>query len=148
MEGLPWSRKKFSFRNATIVVCFLNAVTAAILIRGIFSYGSRRGGQAKQPNLELVRYMMESEQIRKSMEPVNLIKRIKEIQAAAYTEQDKETKQVPKQTAAVDLSKRLKDMRTFNDANSLKALEEWRKRKMERARQREIEKNATIKAQT
>lgn len=85
---------------------------------------------------------MESEEIRRSMEPVDLIKRIKEIEDEAYSEPDMETKQVPKQTAAVDLSKRLSDLRAMNDANSLKALVEWRKRKMERARQREIDKNA------
>ncbi|RYR25752.1 hypothetical protein Ahy_B02g059747 [Arachis hypogaea] len=52
-----------------------------------------------------------------------------------------------KQTAAVDLSKRLKDIRSLNDAASLKALEEWRRRKMERARQRQMEKNGTTSSQ-
>lgn len=89
---------------------------------------------------------MESEQIRRTIEPIDLIKRIKEIEEEAYTESGMETKQVPKQTVAVDLSKRLNDLRAMSDANSFKALEEWRKRKMERARQREIDKNATISA--
>lgn len=91
---------------------------------------------------------MESEQIRRSMVPLDLIKRIKEIEEEAYTEPSMETQQVPKQTVAVDLSKRLNDLRSTNDANSLKALEEWRKRKMERARQREIERNTTFASQT
>ncbi|KAK8957923.1 hypothetical protein KSP39_PZI000680 [Platanthera zijinensis] len=89
-----------------------------------------------------MRYIMESEEIRRSMEPLDLIKRIKEIEEEAYSEPDMETKQVPKQTAAVDLSKRLSDLRAMNDANSLKALVEWRKRKMDRARQREIDRNS------
>lgn len=82
-----------------------------------------------------------------------------------------------KQNTAVDLSKRLKDFRSLNDASSLKgkkqngnnlfvhaktklhmkkvfdmfvtqyssiALEEWRKRKMERARQRDLEKTGGL----
>lgn len=81
------------------------------------------------------------------MEPLELIKRIKEIEQEAFHEPETEVQQLPKQTAAVDLSKRLKDLRAMNDANSLKALEEWRKRKMERARQREMEKNGTVMSQ-
>lgn len=50
----------------------------------------------------------------------DLIFQIKEIEEEAYTEPSMETKQVPKQTAAVDLSKRLNDLRATNDANSLK----------------------------
>ncbi|KAH0461231.1 hypothetical protein IEQ34_008806 [Dendrobium chrysotoxum] len=148
MDGLPWWRMRFSYRNATIVVCFLNVVAATFLLRGFFSFADKRIARANQPNLAQMRYIMESEQIRRSMEPLDLIKRIKEIEEEALTEPGMETKQVPKQTAAVDLSKRLNDLRAMNDANSLKALEEWRKRKMERARQRQIERNTTITSQT
>lgn len=85
--------------------------------------------------------------MRRAMEPLELIKRIREIEqesiAVSETVQQKDTKQ----TAAVDLSKRLKDFRSFSDTASLKALEEWRKRKMERARQREQEKNGTVASQ-
>ncbi|KAJ6802616.1 uncharacterized protein M6B38_191835 [Iris pallida] len=90
-----------------------------------------------------IRFIMESEAMRRAMEPVDLIRRLKEIEHEAYTNTEVGIKQVPKQTAAVDLSKKLKD-RAMNDANNQKALEEWRKRKVERARQREIEKNSTI----
>lgn len=90
-----------------------------------------------------IRFIMESEAMRRAMEPVDLIRRLKEIEHEAYTNTEVEIKQVPKQTAAVDLSKKLKD-RAMNDANNQKALEEWRKRKVERARRREIERNSTI----
>ncbi|KAK8984136.1 hypothetical protein V6N11_029460 [Hibiscus sabdariffa] len=66
-----------------------------------------------------------------------------EIQQEAYSEPETIQPKDAKQTAALDLSKRLQDFRTLNDASSLKALEEWRKRKMKRARQRELEKNGT-----
>lgn len=80
------------------------------------------------------------------MQPLELIRRVREIEqevtAELETVQHKETKQ----TAALDLSKRLTNARTFSDAASIKALEEWRKRKMERARQRELARNATAAA--
>ncbi|XP_016732332.2 uncharacterized protein [Gossypium hirsutum] len=82
--------------------------------------------------------------MRIAMQPLELIKRVKEIQREAYTEPETIQPKDAKQTAAVDLSKRLQDFRSLNDASSLKALEEWRKRKMERARQREMEKNGTL----
>ncbi|XWS39112.1 hypothetical protein CRYUN_Cryun18bG0022200 [Craigia yunnanensis] len=70
------------------------------------------------------------------------MRQVKEIQQEAYAEPEQPND--AKQTVAVDLSKRLKDFRSVNDASSLKALEEWRRRKMERARQRELEKNGRV----
>ncbi|XVF66378.1 hypothetical protein PTKIN_Ptkin10aG0031000 [Pterospermum kingtungense] len=92
-------------------------------------------------------YMKDSKEIRLAMQPYKLMKRVKEIQQEAYAEPETVQANDAKQTAAVDLSKRLKDFRSVNDASSLKALEEWQKRKMERARQREMEKNGTVTAQ-
>ncbi|KAI4303950.1 hypothetical protein MLD38_039526 [Melastoma candidum] len=80
----------------------------------------------------VLRYIKECEDLRLSMQPLDLIKRVRGIRHEAYTEP--KTNQL-KQTAAIDLSKRLKDFHPADDAASLKALEEWRKRKMERARQ-------------
>lgn len=82
------------------------------------------------------------------MLPLELIKRVREIEQEGYTEPETAQKKDTKQTAAVDLSKRLKDFRSLNDAASLKALEEWRKRKIERARQRQLEKNGTTSSQS
>ncbi|XP_030477099.1 uncharacterized protein LOC115694116 [Syzygium oleosum] len=139
MEMQQSWRMRFSFRNATLFVCFLNVVAALFLLQGFFTSFSASSRSARS-NSAMLRYIKECEEIRLSMQPLALIKRVKEIQQEAYTEP--ETVQ-PKQTAAIDLSKRLKDFRSFNDAASVKALEEWRKRKMERARQRELERNGT-----
>ncbi|KAL9319003.1 hypothetical protein ACSQ67_015520 [Phaseolus vulgaris] len=142
MEVQQWSRLRFSFRSATMVVCFLNVITVIFLLhnfltsaytRNKFSYANSYSGY----------YIKESEEIRLAMLPVELIKRVREIEQEVYTEPETAQKKDTKQTAAVDLSKRLKDFHSLNDASSLKALEEWRKRKMERARQRELEKNGT-----
>ncbi|KAJ6420943.1 hypothetical protein OIU84_028346 [Salix udensis] len=74
--------------------------------------------------------------MRLAVQPWKLIKRVKEIEQDGHAEpetvQQKDTRQ---NAAAVDLSKRLQDFRSLNNASTLKALEEWRKRKMERARQ-------------
>ncbi|KAJ3691575.1 hypothetical protein LUZ61_020739 [Rhynchospora tenuis] len=137
-----------SYKNATIALCFFNLVaTLFLLLRGHASLSHRRLSSSSSSSRQLssaqLKYIWESEELRRVMEPVDLIKRIKEIELEAYADADVETENAEKQTAAVDLSKRLQDMRAVNEANSQKALEEWRKRKIERARQREIGKNGT-----
>jgi hypothetical protein len=49
-----------------------------------------------------------------------LLLQVKEIELEGYTEPETAQKKDTKQTAAVDLSKRLKDFRSLNDASSLK----------------------------
>ncbi|KAF3964388.1 hypothetical protein ACB098_02G094800 [Castanea mollissima] len=148
MEVAQSWRLKFSFRNATIVVCFLNVLAALLLLQGFLSSSfSRSKISASQYNSAQTRYIKESEEIRLAMQPLELIKRVREIEQEVYAQPETVQQKDSKQTAAVDLSKRLKDFRSVNDAASLKALEEWRKRKMDRARQRELEKNGTVTSQ-
>ncbi|XLS71079.1 hypothetical protein HN51_027944 [Arachis hypogaea] len=83
-------------------------------------------------------YIKESEEIRLAMLPLELIKRgfasllrgceferrnVREIEQDVYTESETGQKKDSKQTAAVDLSKRLKDTCSLNDAASLKVLQ-------------------------
>ncbi|KAK9991656.1 hypothetical protein SO802_026641 [Lithocarpus litseifolius] len=148
MEVAQSWRLKFSFRNATIVVCFLNVLAALLLLQGFLSSSfSRSKISAPQFNSAQIRYIKESEEIRLAMQPLELMKRVREIEQEVYARPETVQQKDSKQTAAVDLSKRLKDFRSANDAASLKALEEWRKRKMDRARQRELEKNGTVTSQ-
>ncbi|KAL9258235.1 hypothetical protein AKJ16_DCAP18549 [Drosera capensis] len=95
-----------------------------------------------------LRYIKESEEIRRAMVPLELIKRIREIELQVNAESESDSQSDTKQTAALDLSKRLNNVRSFSDPASVKALEEWRKRKMERARQREFGRNATTGVQS
>ncbi|XP_028768474.1 uncharacterized protein LOC114747683 isoform X1 [Neltuma alba] len=142
MEFQQWWRMRFSFRNATILVCFFNVVVALFLIQGfIASTYTRNKLSRTHSDFDQLGYIKQSEEVRLAMLPLELIKRVKEIEQETYTGLEKVQQKDTKQTAAVDLSKRLKDFRSLNDAASLKALEEWRKRKMERARQRQLEKN-------
>ncbi|KAL5542440.1 hypothetical protein UlMin_010150 [Ulmus minor] len=144
MEGQQSWKPRLSFRNATMVLCLVNVVAALYLLQGFLSSASSRSKfSASQLASVKLKYIRESEEIRLAMQPLELIKRVKEIQQEAYAEPEKVQEKDAKQTAAADLSKRLKDLHTLNDANSLKALEEWRKRKMERARLRQLEKNGT-----
>eukprot|EP00257_Ricinus_communis_P020971 XP_015580346.1 uncharacterized protein LOC8265710 [Ricinus communis] len=146
METQQSWRVRLSFKNVTIMLTVLNLITALFLLQGFLSSASSRNNRissSNQFNSVQLSYVKESEEIRIAMQPWKLIKRVKEIEQEAYVEQETVQQKDAKQTAAVDLSKRLKDFRAINDAASLKALEEWRKRKMERARLRELEKNGT-----
>ncbi|XP_007035305.2 PREDICTED: uncharacterized protein LOC18603339 [Theobroma cacao] len=141
-------RLRLSLKSVTIALNIFNVLAALFLLQWFLSSASSRTKlSSNQPNSVEFNYIKESEEIRLALQPLELIKRVKGIQQEAYAEQETVQPNDAKQTAAVDLSKRLKDFRSLNDAASLKALEEWRKRKMERARQRELEKNGTVTSQ-
>ncbi|KAK4341607.1 hypothetical protein RND71_040108 [Anisodus tanguticus] len=127
-------RLRWSVKNATIIV---NMITALFLLHTFFSSSSSTTPSSAE------RYMKEAEEIRRAMLPVELIKRVKEIQKERYVDTDPVQQKDAKQTAAVDLISRLNNYRSYSDSGSVKVLEEWRKRKMERARQCELEKNGT-----
>ncbi|XLR35605.1 hypothetical protein S83_063505, partial [Arachis hypogaea] len=137
--------------NATIVVCFINVITALFLLHGFLTSSNIRN-KLSSPNsnpgytvydtlfkegcsIFLLSAMRESEEIRLAMLPLELIKRgfasllrgceferrnVREIEQDVYTELETAQKKDSKQTVAVDLSKRLKDIRSLNDAASLK----------------------------
>ncbi|KAH9615358.1 hypothetical protein KSS87_017910 [Heliosperma pusillum] len=142
MEMLHALKLRVSFKNATILVCLFNLVTALFLFQGFFSASSRKYPPNHSNSVQL-RHIKEYEDIRRAMQPLELIKRVREIEQEVYAESETVLHKETKQTTAFDLSKRLNNSRTYSDATSLKALEEWRKRKMERARQREMKRDAT-----
>ncbi|XP_010457506.1 PREDICTED: uncharacterized protein LOC104762365 [Camelina sativa] len=134
-------RMRFSFKNATIALTVVNVLIFLFLLQGFFTSSSSSSSSSSRRIVSAqLRYIKEAEEIRLKMQPLELIKRVREIEQEASGGQETEQQKDVKQTTAVDLSKRLKDFRALNDASSLKALEEWRKRKMERARQRDLEK--------
>ncbi|GAV70448.1 hypothetical protein CFOL_v3_13946 [Cephalotus follicularis] len=148
MEIQQSMRLRLSFKNATIVITILNVVGVLLLLQGCLSSASARHRlSSTQLHSVQLRNMKESEEMRLALQPLELIKRVREIEQESYAEPETVQQKDTRQTAAVDLSKRLKDFRSLNDAANLKALEEWRKRKMDRARQRELEKNGTVSSQ-
>ncbi|KAL3812403.1 hypothetical protein ACJIZ3_013671 [Penstemon smallii] len=133
-------RSYLSYKNATIFVCLLNIITVLLLLQSFFFSSSSKFASSQKA---LNRHIKESEEIRRTMVPVDLIKRVREIRREVNVESDQVQQKDLKQTAAVDLISRLNNFRSNSDSGSLKALEEWRKRKIERARQRSGGKNAT-----
>ncbi|KAJ4956029.1 hypothetical protein NE237_012812 [Protea cynaroides] len=145
MENQQQSWKsKISFRNATVFLCFFNLVIILYLLQGFMSVISSRRLIPDQLDAVQVRYIKESEELHRNMEPLELIKRVREIEQETHGEPEAVQPKATKQTAADYLSKRLTNFRSTNDANNQKAVEEWRIRKMERARQRELERNGTF----
>ncbi|KAI3683361.1 hypothetical protein L1987_83864 [Smallanthus sonchifolius] len=133
---------RFSFRNATIIVCFFNLITALFLIHGFLSPSN-----SNRPDSGVLKYIKESEELRRAMEPVELIKRVREIEREAHEEVETVQEKDAKQSAALDLISRLNNHWSYSDADNQKALEEWHKRKMERARQRGVGRNGTATSQ-
>ncbi|XP_057772353.1 uncharacterized protein LOC130991917 isoform X2 [Salvia miltiorrhiza] len=147
LQQHQWSRavkSRLSYKNATILVCLFNITTVLLLLHG-FLYSP----SPKSPisNKALYRHIKESEDIRRALIPHDLIKRVREIGEGVYVETEQMQQKDVKQTAAVDLISRLNNFRSYSDAGSNKALEEWRKRKMERARQRSLGKDGTASSQ-
>ncbi|KAF3791929.1 hypothetical protein EJ110_NYTH13173 [Nymphaea thermarum] len=106
-------RIRFSYKNAAALVCFFNIVIAILLLHAFFGSSGRR--------FALSRGTWEAEALRRAMEPLELIKRVKEIQEEFSREQEIVVVSTgQKQSAASDLSKRLKDFQALNDANSKK----------------------------
>ncbi|KAJ6898470.1 hypothetical protein NC652_025097 [Populus alba x Populus x berolinensis] len=149
METLQSWRVRLSFKNATIFMTLLNTITALFLLQGFLSSPSSRNSKLSPDHSNSVKlsYIKESEEMRLATQPWKLIKRVKEIEQEVHAGPETVQQKDIKQTAAADLSKRLQDFRSLNNASSLKALDEWRKRKMERARQWALEKNGTITSQ-
>ncbi|KAL6970642.1 hypothetical protein U1Q18_030336, partial [Sarracenia purpurea var. burkii] len=115
-----WCKMRFSFRNATIVVCFFNLVTVLLLLQGFLSGFSNRKLAANLPNSVQLKYIRESEEMRRAMEPLELIRRVREIEQEAYIKQESIQQKDTKQTAAVDLMTRLNNFRSYSDGSGLK----------------------------
>ncbi|GAB2295324.1 hypothetical protein Dimus_029496 [Dionaea muscipula] len=137
METQQSWKMRYSFKNATIMVCSFNVAIAIFLVQK-FLFPSSSRNSSNHPDSVRLRYIKESEEIRQAMMPLELIRRVREIELEVNAKPEMVQQKDTKQTAALDLSKRFNNVRSFSYPASMKALEEWRKRKMERARQREF----------
>ncbi|XP_075478400.1 uncharacterized protein LOC142519330 isoform X1 [Primulina tabacum] len=131
-------RSLISYKNATIVVCLLNIISALILLQGFLFPSPSSRLDSSNKGTALYRNIKESEDIRRSMVPVDLIRRVREIGKDVSVETESVKQKDVKQTAAEDLISKLNNFRSYSEAGNVKALEEWRKRKMERAKQRSM----------
>lgn len=125
-----------SFKHITILLCVFNVLAILLLLQSVLTpLFERHASHQSRPPPEQLEYIKEAEAIRRAMEPVDLIKRVKQIQLESeYGVQSQSEKEISRQKQATELSKRLTDLRSSGDQ---KALEEWRKRKIERAKKRE-----------
>jgi hypothetical protein len=115
-------RMRFSFKNATIALTVINVLIFLFLLQGFFTSSSSPSSSSSSRRLisAQLRYIKEAEELRLKMQPLELIRRVREIEQEASAGQETEQQKDVKQTTAVDLSKRLKDFRALNDASSLK----------------------------
>ncbi|KAL4190568.1 hypothetical protein AMTRI_Chr07g76410 [Amborella trichopoda] len=120
LTGSSSWRSRLSYRNATVLLCFFNVVTIILLLQCMFAPSNKKFTKNRYESVQL-RYIRESEAIRRAMVPLELIKRVKEIQQEPYIQPETVVqRKAPKQNSASDLSKRLKDLQALNDANSKK----------------------------
>ncbi|GER30586.1 cyclic nucleotide gated channel 5 [Striga asiatica] len=134
-------KSRLSYKNATFVFCSFNVITTLFLLHSFFYSPSSKLASSQRA---LFRHIKECEDIRRAMVPLDLIKRVREIGQEMHVETEQVQQKEIKQTAAVGLISRLNNFRSNSDAGSTKALEEWRKRKMERARQRLVKNGVTV----
>lgn len=125
-----------SFKQITILLCVFNVLVILLLLQSLLTpLFERHASYQSHRSPEQLKYIKDAEEIRRAMEPVDLIKRVKQIQLESESGvQSQSEKEILRQKQATELSKRLTDLRSSSDQ---KALEEWRKRKIERAKKRE-----------
>ncbi|XP_078427692.1 uncharacterized protein LOC144700150 [Wolffia australiana] len=134
------SRSRFSYKGATVVMCSINLFLSLLLLRGFLGVAPPPPLEADPEKAEVEKFIKESEEMRLAMEPVELINRLRMLEQERNTEPENLSQNDPgrnSRTAAADLSKRLHDLHTANDANGHKAVEEWLRRKIERDRARQ-----------
>eukprot|EP00249_Psilotum_nudum_P012450 c23793_g1_i1 orf=122-1009(+) len=99
--------------------------------------------QAVRYTEEQLNRIKEAIEVWKAAEPVQLIKRVKEIQEESVAGAIRfKRAEAAREKVASDLAQRLKELRGASNQNDQQALEEWRRKKLEEAKKRE----ATAKA--
>ncbi|KAJ9700828.1 hypothetical protein PVL29_006245 [Vitis rotundifolia] len=97
-------------------------MAALLLLQGFPSSASTREFPTPRPDAVQLSYIKVSEEMCCAMEPLELIKRMREITQESYVEAEIVQLKDTKQMGAEDLSKRLKDSRSFGDAAGQKEI--------------------------
>lgn len=146
-------RVRCSYRIATIAVCSCNIVAALYVLQSLITplfftpYPSALTAgvlvQTGRSPLSAVRYtqeqlnrMKEAVSVWKAAVPLELIKRVKEIQEESVGVYGSKQDGVVKGGEASGLVQRLKELRDSSSKTDQEALEEWRKKKLEEAKKR------------
>lgn len=157
-NGMEWSGKiKCSYKTATMVICAGNLVVALYVLHSLLTplyiitssslAGPATDGQNLFPAAKFTEdeetRMTEAIKVRRASEPVDLIRRVKEIDEESYREDVREKRlQSTMVKVAHELLQQLKEFRGDGDSNEQQALEEWRKKKLEEAKKQEAMKGS------
>ncbi|KAJ7528785.1 hypothetical protein O6H91_15G019900 [Diphasiastrum complanatum] len=141
-----------SFKTATVCICAFNIVAVFFILHLVVSPLYLQPGSPflpvkslRQPHPRVVGYTLqeikriqEFHNIRRSVEPHELIKRVKEIELEAEKEAEKDNEAgVVRQRVAAELAQRLKELKETNSQRSQQALDDWRRKKLDQAKRHE-----------
>lgn len=149
-SGMEWSgRIKCSYKTATMVICAGNLVVALYVLHSLLTplyiiTSSSLAGPANDAHLfqeDEVKRMREAIKVRQASQPVDLIRRVKEIEEESYRKDVREKRsQSTTEKLAQELLQRLNEFKGDGDSIEQQALEEWRKKKLEEVKKREAMK--------
>ncbi|KAL3688871.1 hypothetical protein R1sor_015180 [Riccia sorocarpa] len=147
-------KRRCSYKRATALVCAINVLAAIYMLHGVFGprYGQiprsvpltrlpfRNGTLVLKYTKDEIERIKQAHDARKAAEPVDLMRRVKEIEEESLREavKDKETEET-KQKVAAELAERLRELRGNQNQHQSEALDEWRRKKIEEAKKRGLE---------
>lgn len=132
-----------------MVICAGNLVVALYVLHSLLTplyiiTSSSLAGPANDAHLfqeDEVKRMREAIKVRQASQPVDLIRRVKEIEEESYRKDVREKRsQSTTEKLAQELLQRLNEFKGDGDSIEQQALEEWRKKKLEEVKKREAMK--------
>ncbi|KAL2631022.1 hypothetical protein R1flu_015708 [Riccia fluitans] len=148
-------KRRCSYKRATALICAINVVAAIYVLHGLFGTryndiphsvpGARipfRNGSTPlmKYTAEEIERINQAHVARRAVEPVDLMKRLKEIELETQREADKDKEtEDSKQKVAAELAERLREWRGNTNQHQSEALDEWRRKRIEEARKRGVE---------
>ncbi|XP_024515488.1 uncharacterized protein LOC9640762 isoform X1 [Selaginella moellendorffii] len=145
------SRCCCSYKKATVIVCIFNVAAAFYVLDVLLSSSSRSSSGIPWRRRHVLGFsaqealrIQEAHEIRRKVEPHELIDRVKEIQLES--DQESSGPGAIRRKAAMDIVQRLRDIQSTNNQTASQALSEWRRKRLEAARAREAKQPAETNA--
>lgn len=138
--GYHGRAKWCSYKRTTLLICSMNIVVALYVLRSLYTslyiYSNNESQSAVNYTPDQIRRMEESIRVRRSSEPIELVKLVKEIKKE-FSRQEKFFKlpRTLKQRITEEILQRLKCLNAnANVSEQREAVESWRKEKLEEAK--------------
>lgn len=131
------------YKRTTALLCACNLIAVFCILYALFTATSsslsatrvswyRPQAGSRSTDAEVARLQESFEARRRAMEPVELIKRVKEIQEESSRAEMRNLRSATaRKKYAADLSERLKQLKEANATKNQEALEEWQRKKIE-----------------